>query len=111
MATDECRLMVAVFDLGERADRARAQLLDAGHEDEFVRLVSAADAGAGCAADLAAGGVAADAVAYYTAELKAGRWLVAVECRPEDVGGVLGAFGRNGGSVRVPAEVRYGRAA
>ena len=110
MLTDGCRLMVGVFDLGERADRARAELVAAGHAEASVRVMAEPDEAAGCAAALAAGGVPAEAVAYYAGELRAGRFLLAVECPPAGVGGVLGAFGRHGGSLCVPPAVRSGTA-
>jgi hypothetical protein len=110
MANEGCRLLVAVFDLRERAERASAQLLADGHDGDRVLVIDGPDARAGLVAELVAGGVASEAAAYYEGEVGAGRCLLAVSCHPDDARGVLNTFGRHAGSVRIPAEVRDGRA-
>lgn len=104
MSTDELRSVVGVFDLRERAERTAAQLMGEGYAADRVRVVAPTDPGA--RDSLAAAG----AGAYYAGESEAGRWLVVVLCHPPALAGVLCAFGRNGGSVRVPPEVRDGTA-
>jgi hypothetical protein len=106
MTTSNSRVTVGVFDLPERADRAVAELLrDGCTEDQVATIEGPAD---GVAAELTGAGVAAELAAYYEGEVRAGRRLVAVRCDPGHSGPVMSAFGRNGGSVRVPAAVREG---
>lgn len=107
MTTDNSRVTVGVFDLPERADRAVAELLNGGcTEDQVATIEGSAD---GVAAELTGAGVESELAAYYEGEVRAGRRLVAVRCDPGHRGPVMTAFGRNGGSVRVPAVVREGR--
>ncbi len=109
MNAHDFRTLVTVFDLRERADRARGQLLADGHDEECVRIIAGTGDFHECAATLIDAGCSEEAGAYYEGELRAGRWLLVVSCQTCDVPGVLGAIGRHGGSVRVPAEVRDGR--
>ncbi len=109
MSTQEFRVMVAVFDLPERAERAARQLLSDGHDEDHIQILSGADTIAGCDVDPTPRGIMDEAGAYYESELRAGRWLLVVSCLAPDVARVLGAFGRHGGSVCVPPEIRDGR--
>ena len=107
MTTGSSKVTVGVFDLPERADRAVAELLrDGCTEDQVATIEGSAD---GVAAELTGAGVSAELAAYYEDEVRAGRRLVAVRCDPGHSGPVMSAFGRNGGSVRVPAVIREGR--
>ncbi|MBP3959861.1 hypothetical protein J8F10_31825 [Gemmata sp. G18] len=109
MSTKRSRVLVAVFDLRERAERAAEQLSVDGHEWEYVRLLAGPDVPPECADEWSAAGFTAEEVGYYAGELRAGRWLVAVCSHTDDIAGVLSAFGRHGGSVNVPTEVRDDR--
>ena len=109
MSTHGFRVLVAVFDLRERAERAAEQLRAEGADADRVQLLSGADTLAGCDVGAAARGVMDEAGDYYESELRAGRWLLVVSCPPAEAAQVLGAFGRHGGSVCVPPEVRDGR--
>lgn len=108
MSTHGCRALVAVFDTHERVERAAAELLATGHAGDHIHISTGIDTIAEWG-DLMAAGMTVEARAYYESELRAGRWLLVVSCRPSDVAGVLGAIGRHGGSVRVPPEIRDGR--
>ena len=108
MSTERSRVLVAVFDLRERAERAAEQLFADGHEREYVRLLSGPGVPPECADEWSVSGFTAEEIGYYAGELRAGRWLVAVCSHTDDIVGVLSAFGRHGGSVHVPTEVRDG---
>jgi hypothetical protein len=108
MASDESRMMLAVFDSLVRVEGAVAMLLDAGLTEDRIAIISPGDDPARLAEALAACGVAEESATYYASEVRGGRLLLVVRASPADVVTVLGAFGRHCGCVRVPPETQDG---
>ncbi len=108
MPNEGSRILVAAFDLSERAERAKSQLLTDGHEPKHVRLLTDPELQLECATEWFSTGLTTEEIGYYADELAAGRWIVAVWSHVSDIVSVLGVFGRHGGSVRLPPEIREG---
>ncbi len=106
MSTEGSRMLVAAFDLRERAERAVGQLLADGHEPEHVQFLAGPELPLECATEWFSAGLTTEEIGYYADELTAGRLVVAVWSHVYDIASVLGVFGRHGGSVRVPPEIR-----
>jgi hypothetical protein len=109
MVRDETGLMVNVFETIGHAERAAAALLAAGYEALQIAVVETAQEAPGLGVVLGLHGVPGELAEYYAGEVRAGRFLVAVRFHPDDADDVRATLARNGGSVRVPPELRDGR--
>lgn len=110
MSRDEPRMMVNVFETLGHAERAVAALLADGYHAGQIAVVETAQEASGLGAALARHGIPEDLAEYYEGEVRAGRFLVAVRYHPSDTDDVRATLARAGGSVRVPPELRDGRA-
>ena len=109
MAHDETRMLVNVFETIGHAERAVAALLADGYHAGQIAVVETAQEAPGLGVRLSDLGVPAELAEYFESEVRAGRLLVAVRYHLNDADDVRATLARNGGSVRVPPEIRDGR--
>ena len=109
MAHDETRMLVNVFETIGHTERAVAALLADGYHAGQIAVIETAQEALGLATRLSGLGVPTDLAEYYEGEVRAGRFLVAVRYHLSDANDVRNTLARNGGSVRVPPEIRDGR--